>query len=96
MDKIPADYKLIVGDMNMVSHMSEANEILQQKNNYTTISKNTIIENSYHGYGINESVNVDFAFVEKSKINNYKYEIIKQNDMMKEGSDHRPIIITIN
>ena len=50
--------------------MSEANEILQQKNNYTTISKNTIIENSYHGYGINESVNVDFAFVEKSKINN--------------------------
>ncbi len=80
----------------LISHMSEANEILQQKNNYTTISKNTIIENSYHGYGINESVNVDFAFVEKSKINNYKYEIIKQNDMMKEGSDHRPIIITIN
>ena len=76
--------------------MSEASEILQQKNNYTTISKNTTIENSYHGYGINESVNVDFAFVEKSKINNYKYEIIKQNDMMKEGSDHRPIIITIN
>ena len=96
MDKIYADYKLIVGDMNMVSHMSEASEILQQKNNYTTISKNTTIENSYHGYGINESVNVDFAFVEKSKINNYKYEIIKQNDMMKEGSDHRPIIITIN
>ncbi len=96
MDKIYADYKLIVGDMNMVSHMSEANEILQQKNNYTTISKNTIVENSYHGYGVNESVNVDFAFVEKSKINKYAYKIIKQENMMKEGSDHRPVVITIN
>ena len=26
----------------MVFHMSEANEILQQKNNYTTISKNIL------------------------------------------------------
>ncbi len=70
--------------------MSEANEILQQKNNYIIISKNAIIENSYHGYAVNEPVNVDFAFVEKSKINNYEYEIIKQEDIMQEGSDHRP------
>ena len=95
MDEICADYKLIVGDMNMVSHMSEANEILQQNTNYNILSKNIIIENSYHGYGINEPVNVDFAFVEKNKMDNYEYEIIKQDEMMQEGSDHRPVIITI-
>ena len=39
---------------------------------------------------------VDFAFVENNKINNYEYQIIKQVDMKDEGSDHRPIIITIN
>lgn len=96
MDKLNADYKLIIGDMNMVSHMSEAKEILHQKGNYITISKNNTVENSYHGYGLNESVNVDFAFVEKSKINNYEYQIIKQENIQDEGSDHRPIILTIN
>lgn len=40
--------------------------------------------------------NVDFAFVEKNKVNAYEYQIIKQNNMKDEGSDHRPIIITIN
>ena len=54
-----------------------------------------LTENSYHGYGINESVNVDFAFVEKSKEEKYDYEIIKQDDILNEGSDHRPIILTI-
>ena len=81
--------------MPMVSHMSEANEILQQNTNYNILSKNIIIENSYHGYGINEPVNVDFAFVEKNKMDNYEYEIIKQDEMMQEGSDHRPVIVTI-
>ena len=98
MDTIDADYKLIIGDMNMVSHMSEAREILRQKTNYIIISKNKkkkLTENSYHGYGINESVNVDFAFVEKSKEEKYDYEIIKQDDILNEGSDHRPIILTI-
>ena len=42
-----------------------------------------------------EQVNVDFAFIEKSKMNDYEYQIIKQADMKSEGSDHRPII-TIN
>ena len=42
-----------------------------------------------------EQVNVDFAFIEKSKKDFYDYKIIKQDDMMKEGSDHRPIIIEI-
>ena len=96
LDKAEADYKLIVGDMNMVSHMSEAKEILRQKENYTIISKNKVVENSYHGYGINEPVNVDFAIVEKSKISNYQYEIVKQMNVQEEGSDHRPVIITIN
>ena len=96
MDKAEADYKLIVGDMNMVSHMSEAKEILRKKENYTIISKNKVVENSYHGYGINEPVNVDFAIVEKSKISNYQYEIVKQMNVQEEGSDHRPVIITIN
>ena len=26
---------------------------------------------------------------------NYNYEIIKQDNMMDEGSDHRPVILTI-
>lgn len=98
MDTIDANYKLIIGDMNMVSHMNEAREILRQKNNYVIISKNKerkLIENSYHGYGLNESVNVDFAFVEKSMEEKYDYKIIKQDDMLNEGSDHRPIILTI-
>ena len=98
MDTINANYKLIIGDMNMVSHMNEAREILRQKLNYTIISKNKerkLVENSYHGYGLNESVNVDFAFVEKSMEEKYDYEIIKQDDVLNEGSDHRPIILTI-
>lgn len=99
MDKINCDYKIIVGDMNMVSHMSEVYNILKQNNNYTTISRSrefNVLDNSWHGYGTKEQVNVDFAFVEKNKINNYEYQIIKQADMKDEGSDHRPIIITIN
>lgn len=99
MDTINCDYRLIVGDMNMVCHMSEAYNILQQNNNYTILSRNknfNILDNSWHGYGTKEQVNVDFAFVEKSKIDNYEYQIIKQTNMKDEGSDHRPIIITIN
>lgn len=44
---------------------------------------------------ISNTFNVDFDFVEKSKNNFYDYTIIKQKDMMKEGSDHRLIIIRI-
>lgn len=40
MDTINCDYKLVVGDMNMISHMSEVYNILKQNNNYTTISRN--------------------------------------------------------
>ena len=39
MDSIKSDYKLIIGDMNMVSLMSEVYNILKHKNNYTTISR---------------------------------------------------------
>ena len=99
MDTINCDYKLIVGDMNMVCHMSEVYNILKQNNNYITISRNkefNISDNSWQGYGTKEQVNVDFAFIEKNKINDYEYQIIKQTEMKDEGSDHRPIIITIN
>ena len=97
-DNIAADYRFVVGDMNMVSHMSEVYNILKQKTNYTVLSRNqnfNITDNSWHGYGTMEQVNVDFAFIEKNKKDFYDYKIIKQDDMMKEGSDHRPIIIEI-
>ena len=99
MDSIEVDYKFIVGDMNMISHMSEVYNILKQNANYTTVSRNKkfdISDNSWQGYGTQEQVNVDFAFVEKDKKDFYNYTIIKQEDMMKEGSDHRPIIISID
>lgn len=98
MDSIISDYKTILGDMNMVSHMSEVYQILKQKNNYITLSRNKdfdILDNSWHGYGKQEQVNVDFAFIEKDKEEKFDYEIIKQSNMMNEGSDHRPIIIII-
>lgn len=98
MDTVNADYKLVIGDMNMISHMSEAYIILKEKNNYLAISRGknfSISDNSWQGYGTQEQVNVDFAFVEKSKIDNFDYTIIKQANMMDEGSDHRPVIITI-
>ena len=99
LDNIKVDYKLIIGDMNMVSHMSEVYSILKEHSNYQTLSRNKIFnvtDNSWHGYGTKEQVNVDFAFIEKNKKNHFEYKIIKQKDMMKEGSDHRPIIIDIN
>lgn len=98
MDSIKCDYKLVIGDMDMVSHMSEVYNILKQKDNYTTISRSknfSILDNSWHGYGTMEQVNVDFSFIEKNMKEKYDYEIIKQDDMMHEGSDHRPIILTI-
>ncbi len=70
MDTINCDYKLVVGDMNMISHMSEVYNILKQNNNYTTISRNrnfNISDNSWQGYGAMEQVNVDFAFIEKKR-----------------------------
>lgn len=98
MDEVDVDYKLIVGNMNMVSHMSEVYNILKQNNNYTTKSRNSnfnFLDNSWHGYETMELVNVDFAFVEKDKESCYEYFLIKQENMMTEGSDHRPIIMTI-
>lgn len=98
MDSITAQYKIVIGDMNMISHMSEVYNILKEKNNYTTLSRNSkfdVSDNSYHGYGKQEQVNVDFAFIESKMKNKYEYEIIKQSNMMEEGSDHRPVIITI-
>jgi len=98
MDTIDADYKIVLGDMNMVSHMSESYNILKQNDNYETLSRNKNFhadDNSWHGYGTQEQVNVDFAFVEKNMIGVYDYKIIKQDNMMQEGSDHRPIVVSI-
>lgn len=99
MDKFNVDYKMVVGDMNMVSHMSEVYNILKNNPQYITLSRSKnfdVSDNSWHGYGTKEQVNVDFAFIEKSKKCFYDYEIIKQDHIKDEGSDHRPIIITIN
>lgn len=99
MDSINAKYKMVVGDMNMICHMSEVYNILKENENYITLSRSknfNITDNSYQGYGMQEQVNVDFAFIEKDKKENFEYEIIKQENMMKEGSDHRPVIITID
>ena len=99
MDTIDADYKLILGDMNMISHMSEVYTILKQNSNYVTLSKSRnfdVSDHSWHGYGKAEQVNVDFAFVKKEMIDCYQYKIIKQDNMTLEGSDHRPIVISID
>lgn len=95
MDKIKADYKIILGDMNMTPIGEEAKEIIRQNNNYDIIFKDDIIQNSYHGYGINKAVNVDFAFVEKNISKNCSYKIISQKEINDEGSDHRPILLTL-
>ena len=39
MDGINANYKMILGDMNMISHMSEVYNILKQNPNYITLSR---------------------------------------------------------
>lgn len=99
MDTVNANYKMVIGDMNMIAHMSEVYNILIQNSNYVTVSRNknfNISDNSWQGYGTQEQVNVDFAFVRKDNKDSYEYEIIKQEDMMQEGSDHRPVVITIN
>lgn len=99
MDKFNVDYKMVVGDMNMVSHMSEVYNILKNNPQYITLSRSKnfdVSDNSWHGYDTKEQVNVDFAFIEKNKECFYDYEIIKQTHIEDEGSDHRPIIITIN
>lgn len=98
MNDIDADYKLLMGDMNMVCHMSEVYQILKENNNYMTLSRGSqfdVTDNSWHGYGLQEQVNVDFAFIEKEKRECYDYHIIKQQNMTDEGSDHRPIIISV-
>ncbi len=85
--------------MNMVSHMSEVHSILKEHSNYQVLSRNknfNVTDNFWHGYGTKEQVNVDFAFIEKNKKNHFEYKVIKQKNVMQEGSDHRPIIIEIN
>lgn len=99
LDTMDADYKLIIGDMNMVSHMSEVYNILKENNNYQVLSRSKnfeVTDNSWHGYGTKEQVNVDFAFIERNKENSYEYKIIKQDNLFDEGSDHRPVIIEIS
>ncbi len=98
MDTINADYKILLGDMNMVSHMSEVYNVLKQNSNYVILSRNKnfdVSDNSWHGYGTKEQVNVDFAFIDKNIISFCDYKIVKQDNMMEEGSDHRPIIVSV-
>lgn len=85
LDSINADYKLIVGDMNMVAHMSEVYNILKENDNYQVLSRSRnfdITDNSWHGYGTKEQVNIDFAFIEKDKESRYNYKNIKQKKII--------------
>lgn len=98
LDTYTADYKFIVGDMNMVSHMAEVYQILTKTKKYVTLSRSSefdVLDQSWHGYGTKEQVNVDFAFIPKDYIHCYSYKIVRQDSMMQEGSDHRPVIIEI-
>ena len=93
------DFALVFGDMNMVAHMAEVHQILRNRPDFTTchISKvNGICLNSYHGYGSQESVNVDFAFVPSINSAQYKWECIVNGDGRDDGSDHYPVMLTIN
>lgn len=93
------DYAMLLGDMNMVSHMSECKEVLFGNPYFTAVSKNRHAiypTNSYHGYAVNESVNVDFAFVPKSDADKYEWCCYSEGDRRNEGSDHKPVVITIS
>lgn len=92
-----SDYKIIVGDMNMELDCDEVSEILKNNSEYVILRQNSDYNTkySYHGYNQNGPYNVDFAIIENNKKECYDYKIIEQEDMMKEGSDHRPIIIAI-
>lgn len=99
MDKQLYTRAVLLGDMNMVPHMAECHTILSHNNNYTALSKdpgNVVPVNSYHGYGINESVNVDFAFVPKETSYNYHWKCYPAMSIEKEGSDHCSVIITVD
>lgn len=41
-------------------------------------------DNSWHGYGTKEQVNVDFAFVDKNIVSFYEYKIVKQVNCAKK------------
>lgn len=91
---------LLLGDMNMITHMAEAQAVLRDKPQFETLSldkarPNSTHVNSYHGYGQREEANVDFAFIPKDKANLFKYEILSKKIMEDEGSDHRPVVVTI-
>ncbi len=96
LDKQDVDYKLLVGDMNMVPNMAEAWTVLKYKSNYKIIDgANKFNVYSYHGYKTECNVNADWAFVPKEENGQYKYELIKQKKVELEGSDHSPILIEI-
>lgn len=92
--------QIVVGDMNTVVHLDHVRTVLNKFPRWTTLSKgenfNYLYDHSYHGYGKEESVHVDFAFVPKEHLNKCEYELIKQSDLGNEGSDHRPVIYTID
>ena len=85
-------------NFKMLDKFPMKTQSIKQYNNYITLSRNSkfnMSDNSWQGYGTQEQVNVDFAFIEKGKKDCFEYEIIKQNNMMDEGSDHRSVLITI-
>lgn len=96
LEKYKTATPLLLGDMNMVPHMAEVYKILQNAASWTTINKTIgICDNSYHGYGVNEPVNVDFGFVRKKDTSLFTHKVLKKENMKDEPSDHRPVVFTI-
>ena len=93
MDNIKADYKIIVGDMNMPDDSDILKQILGLKPNYSIVSNNSEFDKSYHAYGNRQGLNIDFAFVDNNIKSNIRYNLIKQSSILLEGSDHRPVIL---
>lgn len=84
---------ILLGDMNMVPHMSEVYQILNLIPKWTTKNKESrICSQSYHGYNNNEEVNCDFAFVLKSSFPSFSHEVLMKKNKTDEPSDHRPVI----
>lgn len=97
--KLNVDIKILLGDMNMVVHLDHVRRLLKDFPDYVTLSRSknfNTLDNSYHGYGKEEAVNADFAFIPETIKDKCSYQMIRQEKFENEGSDHRPVVYTIN
>lgn len=104
-DKMAGDLKIpkvLVGDFNMVVHMSEMYVILQNApKNWETLSTPEDMSEKYqswHGYGSKEEVNPDFAMIDSLTTNARRKlldseHFVEVDDEMIFPSDHHPILV---